>query len=212
MQLINATASARFSQRSSSSSLTLSATQSQLGEGDEGVTSTTSLRMLGASARARLTSGASALRLPPSSNAGTPRGSAAGGGGEVAEADLPKGAALIEAGSAPGGGAQAGHEAGPPPIDEVWAGFEAAVRALHMHCLCTACAPTSSPAPFPEPVPVPDPVPDAEQVRGSFEAYDTSGAGRLSPADAEAALGAVGLQLAPGYAAYILHAHCILQP
>lgn len=170
VQLINATASARFSQRSSSSSLTLSATQSQLGEGDEGGTSTTSLRMSGASARARLASGASALRLPPSSNAGTPRASAAGGGGEAGEADLPKGAALVEAGAAPGGGAQAGHEAGPAPIDEVWAGFEAAVR-------------------------------------GSFEAYDTSGAGRLSPADAEAALGAVGLQLAPGQLTQLLQLH-----
>eukprot|EP00964_Phaeocystis_antarctica_P014836 scaffold8191_cov67-Phaeocystis_antarctica.AAC.2 len=76
-----------------------------------------------------------------------------------------------------------------------------------MHCICTAYAPTSSPPPFPEPVPVPNPVPEAEQVRGSFEAYDTSGAGRLSPADAEVALGAVGLQLAPGQLTQLLQLH-----
>ena len=73
-----------------------------------------------------------------------------------------------------------------------------AARALDTHSVCTRPQPPSSPDPDPDP----DPAPEAEQVRQSFEAYDTSGAGRLSPADAEAALGAVGLQLAPGRAAY----------
>ena len=73
-----------------------------------------------------------------------------------------------------------------------------AAHALDTHSVCTRPQPPASPDPDPDP----DPAPEAEQVRQSFEAYDTSGAGRLSPADAEAALGAVGLQLAPGRAAY----------
>ena len=75
-------------------------------------------------------------------------------------------------------------------------------RARHTRWIRTPCAPSLSPPASPDPDPDPDPAPEAEQVRQSFEAYDTSGAGRLSPADAEAALGAVGLQLAPGRAAY----------
>ena len=74
-------------------------------------------------------------------------------------------------------------------------------RARHTRWIRTPCAPSLSPPASPDPDP--DPAPEAEQVRQSFEAYDTSGAGRLSPADAEAALGAVGLQLAPGRAAYM---------
>jgi len=180
--MINASASERLSQRSSSASQ-----RDEGGEGGEG--GTASLRMSGAEARARLASGASALRLPASAAGSSPRASAAGGGGE----------------------APVGREAG---IDEVWAGFEAAVRRLHVHALRmrtararhtrrirTPCAPGLSPPASPDPDPDPDPAPEAEQVRQSFEAYDTSGAGRLSPADAEAALGAVGLQLAPGRAA-----------